>query len=80
MIYKTQGVCCKEIHFEIENGVIKELQFFNGCTGNLKGIAQLVKGRKPEEIINAISGIKCGERQTSCPDQLALALKSMANA
>ena len=76
MIYKTKGVCCKEIHFEIENGIIKELQFLSGCTGNLQGIAQLAKGRKPEEVINAISGIQCGERQTSCPDQLAIALKS----
>ena len=76
MIYKTEGVCCKEIHFEVENGIIKELKFSNGCDGNLQGIAKLAKGRKPEEIIAAISGIKCRDRATSCPDQLATALKS----
>jgi len=77
MIYKTQGVCCKEIHFEIENGIIKELEFLNGCDGNLKGIAKLAKGRKPQEIIEAIRGIECKGRKTSCPDQLAAALSSI---
>jgi len=76
MIYKTEGVCCKEIHLDVENGIIKELKFSNGCAGNLQGIANLAKGRKPEDIISAISGIKCGSRTTSCPDQLAAALKS----
>ena len=77
MIYKTNGVCCKEIHFEIENGVIKELDFINGCDGNLKGIAELAKGRKPADIISAIQGIDCKGRGTSCPAQLAAALKSV---
>ena len=76
MVYKTEGVCCKEIHLEVENGIIKELQFLNGCNGNLQGIAQLVKGRKPEDVIAAVSGIQCSGRPTSCPDQLAIALKS----
>lgn len=74
MVYKTEGVCCKEIHFEVENGIITELEFINGCNGNLKGIAQLAIGRTPEEIIEAVNGIKCGTRETSCPDQLAKAL------
>ena len=74
MIYKTEGVCCKEIHLEIEDGVIKELEFLNGCHGNLQGIAQLAKGRKIEEIMEAVEGIQCGARDTSCPDQLAKAL------
>ena len=74
MIYKTEGVCCKEIHVEVENGVIKELEFLNGCHGNLQGIAQLAKGRKIEEIMEAIEGIQCKDRPTSCPDQLAKAL------
>ena len=77
MIYKTNGVCCKEIHFEVEGGVIKELEFINGCDGNLKGIAQLAKGRKPSDIISAIQGIDCKGRGTSCPAQLADALKSV---
>jgi len=76
MIYKTQGVCCQEIHLEVEDGIIKELQFQSGCNGNLQGIAQLAKGRKPEEIINALNGILCKGRNTSCPDQLATALKN----
>ena len=74
MIYKTEGVCCKEIRLEVEDGVIKELEFLNGCHGNLQGIAQLAKGRKVEEIIEAVEGIQCRERTTSCPDQLAKAL------
>lgn len=75
MNYKTTGVCCKEINLEIADGVIKEINFSNGCDGNLKGIAQLAKGRRPEEIINMVSGITCGTRPTSCPDQLSAALK-----
>jgi len=74
MIYKTEGVCCKEIRLEVENGIITELEFLNGCDGNLQGIAQLAKGRKPDEIMDAIKGIQCKGRPTSCPDQLARAL------
>jgi uncharacterized protein (TIGR03905 family) len=76
MTYKTNGVCCKEIQLELADGIISELNFSNGCDGNLKGIAKLAKGRNAEEIIPLISGIKCGTRGTSCPDQLALALKN----
>ena len=75
MVYKTEGVCSKEIHFEIENGVISDVSFVNGCNGSLKGIAQLVKGRRPEEVIAITSGIRCNQRPTSCPDQLAMALR-----
>ena len=78
MVYKTNGVCSKEIHLEMEDGVIKELSFLNGCDGSLKGIAQFARGRKPEEVIEVVSGIKCGNKATSCPDQLAEALKRMA--
>jgi len=74
MIYKTEGVCCKEIRLEVEDGVITELEFMNGCDGNLKGIAELAKGRKVDEIVDAIKGIQCKGRPTSCPDQLAKAL------
>ena len=77
MIFKTEGVCSKEIHLELENGVIKDLSFLNGCNGSLKGIAQLVKGRSPEEVINIVSGIRCNDKATSCPDQLAKALRSL---
>jgi len=74
MIYKTEGVCCKEIRLEVEDGVITALEFLNGCDGNLQGIAKLAKGRKVDEIVEAIEGIQCKGRLTSCPDQLAKAL------
>ncbi|MCL2048823.1 MAG: TIGR03905 family TSCPD domain-containing protein [Defluviitaleaceae bacterium] len=76
MTYKTKGVCCREINVDVQDGIIKEIKFSNGCDGNLKGIAELAKGRTPEEIIPLIGGIQCGSRGTSCPDQLALALGS----
>ncbi|MCL1862334.1 MAG: TIGR03905 family TSCPD domain-containing protein [Defluviitaleaceae bacterium] len=76
MTYQTSGVCCKEIHVEVDaDGIIKEVKFSSGCNGNLKGIAELAKGRRADEIIKTMSGIQCGERGTSCPDQLAAALK-----
>jgi uncharacterized protein (TIGR03905 family) len=77
MTYKTQGVCCREITLAVEDGIIKEIGFSNGCDGNLKGIAQLAKGRKAEEIIPLMSGIRCGPKATSCPDQLARALRTL---
>ncbi|MCL2456521.1 MAG: TIGR03905 family TSCPD domain-containing protein [Defluviitaleaceae bacterium] len=76
MIYKTKGVCCKEIHVEVADGIITDIKFSNGCDGNSKGIAKLSKGRAVNEIIPLVSGIKCGNRGTSCPDQLAMALLS----
>jgi uncharacterized protein (TIGR03905 family) len=79
MIYKTQGVCCREIKIDIDNDTIKEVCFINGCDGNLKGISQLVTGMKTDEVIRRVSGITCKNRGTSCPDQLARALKQMRN-
>ena len=76
MVYKTEGVCCQEIRLEVANGIITELEFLNGCNGNLKGISELSKGRKPEDVIDVLSGILCKGRGTSCPDQLAKALKN----
>jgi len=78
MVYKTEGVCSKEIHIEIQDGIIKDVEFMSGCNGSLKGIAQFAKGRSPEEVIQICSGIKCHTRPTSCPDQLANALKGLA--
>lgn len=75
MIYKTKDVCSQEIHFSVENGILTELTFLNGCNGNLKGLAALALGRSTDEIINSLSGITCNHRTTSCPDQLARALK-----
>ena len=74
--YNTQGVCSKKITFEIdENGVISNVSFLGGCNGNLKGVSALASGRKAEEVIPLISGIRCGFKSTSCPDQLAMAVK-----
>ncbi len=77
--YKTRGTCSREIKFELEDGIIKNVSFFGGCNGNLKGIAALVEGKTPEEIIPVIKGIKCGFKSTSCPDQLAIALQEAIN-
>nr|WP_296190301.1 TIGR03905 family TSCPD domain-containing protein [uncultured Anaerobutyricum sp.] len=72
--YKTKGVCSREIQFDVENDIIKEVRFIGGCMGNTQGVAALAKGRNIDEVINIIKGIDCGGRGTSCPDQLALAL------
>ena len=77
MKYIPSGVCSKEIDIELKDGVIDSVQFTGGCNGNLKGISALVKGMKPEDAIARLKGIKCGFKQTSCPDQLAHALESM---
>ena len=78
--YKTSGTCCREIAFEIENGKVKNVQFFGGCNGNLKGISALVEGQDVDEVIARVEGIRCGSKVTSCPDQLAQALKAAKNA
>ena len=74
--YKTTGTCAKEIKFEVEAGVIKEVKFLGGCTGNLAGIASLVEGQEIEEVVNRLEGITC-RNGTSCPDQLSKALKNL---
>ena len=73
--YKTQGTCSKEIHFEVEDGIIKSVKFLAGCPGNTQGVANLCIGRSVTEVIKLLEGIKCGLRPTSCPDQLSKALK-----
>ena len=77
--YKTKGTCSQRIFFDVENGKVKNVQFVGGCNGNLKGIAALVEGMSVEEVISRVEGIRCGMKSTSCPDQLAQALKE-ANA
>ncbi|MDE5671071.1 MAG: TIGR03905 family TSCPD domain-containing protein [Eubacterium sp.] len=80
MVYKynTFGTCSQKIEIEIdENEIIKNVTFFGGCNGNLKGIAKLVEGQKMDDVINRLAGIKCGFKSTSCPDQLAEALKEI---
>ena len=74
--YKTKGTCSQMIYFDLEDNKVKNVQFIGGCNGNLKGIAALVEGMDMEEAISRIEGIKCGMKSTSCPDQLAQALKA----
>lgn len=75
--YRPQGVCSTEIIIEVENNIIKNLQVTNGCNGNLKGIASLVKGMTIDDVISRLKGIKCGMKGTSCPDQIAKALEKI---
>lgn len=77
--YKTRGTCSRQIDFEIDNGIVKNVSFFGGCNGNLKGIGALVEGRPAEEVIALLKGMRCGFKNTSCPDQLAQALEKALN-
>ena len=77
MVYKTKGTCSSSINIEVKDGVIESVQFTGGCHGNLQGISALVQGMKVEDAIAKLEGIRCGFRPTSCPDQLAQALKQM---
>ena len=77
MLYKTTGTCAQAIEIEVEDGVIKSAAFLGGCPGNTKGVAALVTGMKVEDVIARCEGIKCGTKPTSCPDQLAQALKAL---
>jgi uncharacterized protein (TIGR03905 family) len=78
--YKTKGTCSQRILFDIEEGKVKNVQFLGGCNGNLKGIGALVEGMDAQEVISRVEGIKCGMKSTSCPDQLAQALKEALGA
>lgn len=73
--YKTKGTCSQHILFEIEDNKLKNVQFLGGCNGNLKGIGSLVEGMDIDDVIARVDGIHCGMKATSCPDQLAQALK-----
>lgn len=75
MQYKTQGTCSSMIDFEVEGDIVKSVAFTGGCNGNLKGIGKLVAGMKVDDVIERLEGTKCGFKNTSCPDQLATALK-----
>jgi len=78
--YKTRGTCSQRILFDIEDNKVKNVQFIGGCNGNLKGIAALVEGADIDDVIARVQGIRCGMKQTSCPDQLAQALIAAKNA
>ena len=77
MRYQTSGTCSSYIDVEVEDGIIKSVAFTGGCNGNLQGISRLVTGMKVEDAIEKLQGIRCGFKATSCPDQLARALKSI---
>ena len=77
MVYKTKGVCSQLINVEVENNIVTSVEFVGGCNGNLKGIAELVKGMDVEDVIERLEGITCGAKPTSCPAQLAEALKEI---
>ena len=74
--FDTKGVCAKNIEFEVDGDIVKSVKFNGGCNGNLKGIASLVEGLKVEDVIKKLKGLTCGNKDTSCPDQLAKALEN----
>lgn len=76
--YKTKGTCSQMIYFDVVDGKVMNVQFMGGCNGNLKGIGALVEGMRVEDVIARVEGITCGMKNTSCPDQLAQALKAVA--
>jgi uncharacterized protein (TIGR03905 family) len=78
--FKTKGTCAQMISFDVEDNKLSNVQFYGGCNGNLKGIGSLVEGMNIDDVISRLEGIKCGMKQTSCPDQLAAALKAVKNA
>lgn len=75
--YKPEEVCATEIIVDVENNIVRDLQVIRGCNGNLKGISSLVKGMNIDDVILRLKGIKCGMKQTSCPDQIAVALEKI---
>lgn len=77
--YKTKGTCSSEINFELEGNIVKNVKFYGGCNGNLQGISKIVDGMTVEEIAQKLSGIRCGFKNTSCPDQLAKAVTQAYN-
>ena len=80
-IYETKGTCSKAIELDVDDatGIINSVQFIGGCAGNTVGISQLVRGMKAEDVISKLEGIRCGMKPTSCPDQLAHALRQVLN-
>lgn len=75
VVYYPEGTCSSRFDIDIENGIIKDLKVTGGCNGNLKGISALLKGQKALDVIPRLKGIRCGFKNTSCPDQIALALE-----
>lgn len=78
--YRPQGVCSQLMEITVDGDVLQEVKVLGGCSGNLQGISSLVRGMKVDEIIRRLEGIRCGGKATSCPDQLAQALKALPKA
>ena len=76
--YRPKGVCSYKIHLELDGDVVRNVQFEGGCHGNLQGIAKLVEGMTVEQVERKLQGIRCGMKKTSCPDQLAKAVRKAA--
>ena len=79
MTYKTKGTCSTQIDLDVVDGVVRNVKFTKGCNGNLQGISKLVEGMKAEDAISKLRGIKCGFKNTSCPDQLSYAIEQAMN-
>lgn len=77
--YKTKGTCSVKIDFEVEDNKLKNVVYYGGCNGNLKGISNLLEGMNIDDVIKKLEGVTCGMKRTSCPDQLAQALKAYKN-
>ena len=77
--FKTRGVCASTINFELTDGIVSSVSFIGGCNGNLKAISRLVEGMEAEKLISILKGNKCGFKNTSCADQLAIAIESALN-
>lgn len=73
--FRTQGVCARSINVEVEDGIVKHVDFVGGCNGNLKAISKLVEGKKVDDVCAVLDGNTCGNRPTSCADQLCRALR-----
>ena len=74
--YRPKGVCSRKMTIQLEDGIIRSVQVLDGCSGNLQGISRMVEGMSAAEAVRRLEGIRCGAKSTSCPDQLAQALKS----
>lgn len=73
--FKTRGVCASTINFELNDGIVSDVSFIGGCNGNLKAVSKLVEGMEAEKLISILKGNKCGFKNTSCADQLAIAIE-----
>lgn len=74
--YRTEGTCSQAVEFEIEDGILRNVRFYGGCSGNTQAVVRLVEGMKADDVVARLEGIRCGFKPTSCPDQLSRAIKA----